>query len=343
MRKVNILLMIAALVIAATVSSAAADDAGNVRSDSQISASGTPTFATFDVPGAAGVPGAAVTIPMKFAYARGYEYGIVGTYADDTSRLHGFWSGPPVRTIDFTELGTNTIVTAGDFDSSKFGYEEHFWGGQDTDGTSCLNPGTGVCRAFVYRSNFSDAKGYELFEIRYPNSLSTMVFSSRNWCCGIYTFVGAYASQDGTVHGWQFVVPLGYRTIDPPDAVFSFATDTNFNASAVVGRWDTPDGATHGYLKIGDNYTTIDVPGAISTVAWGLAPAGALYPQTIVGEYTDSDGVVHGFRTPDGGLTFEPIDFPNAIATRCRGVSGNRVLGSYIDSEGVEHGFIATF
>ena len=49
-------------------------------------------------------------------------------------------------------------------------------------------------------------------------------------------------------------------------------------------------------LSAQQKFTTIDVPGATSTVALGITPAGE-----IVGGYTDSSGNTHGFLlTSDG-------------------------------------------
>lgn len=51
----------------------------------------------------------------------------------------------------------------------------------------------------------------------------------------------------------------------------------------------TPFG-THGFLISGDEFRTIDIPGAVATAAIGINARG-----DIVGSYTDTNGRVHGF------------------------------------------------
>jgi hypothetical protein len=52
---------------------------------------------------------------------------------------------------------------------------------------------------------------------------------------------------------------------------------------------------SHGFLLSGGRYTPVDVPGAVSTEAFKINPDG-----TIVGNYTDAGGAVHGFLASRG-------------------------------------------
>jgi probable HAF family extracellular repeat protein len=74
----------------------------------------------------------------------------------------------------------------------------------------------------------------------------------------------------------------------------SQALFTNANAinprGDIVGRYDTADGRTHGYLLSGGEFTSIDFPGATLTTANGINARG-----DIVGRYFSADGVQHGF------------------------------------------------
>ena len=82
-------------------------------------------------------------------------------------------------------------------------------------------------------------------------------------------------------------------------------------------------------------FTTIDVPGASFTQAYGITPS-----DQIVGFY--SDGIeVHGFLYDRG--VFTPIDVPGASLTReANGITpSGQIAGIYIDST-VVHGFLAT-
>ena len=122
--------------------------------------------------------------------------------------------------------------------------------------------------------------------------------------------------------------------------MLAFATAVNDQWDQVVGRVDTSDGVTHGYLAQvwpwPPVYTLIDVPNAVSTVAWGIDNNGG----PVVGEYTDGAGTTHGFLLQN--QVFETIDVPNSIFTTCHGVSVSNVAGSYVDSNGVMHGFVWT-
>jgi hypothetical protein len=80
----------------------------------------------------------------------------------------------------------------------------------------------------------------------------------------------------------------------------------------------------------GVTFTTIDVPGATGTYAFGISTT-----QTITGYYTDSSSLTHGFvRAADGTITtFDP---PGSVYTRGWSVNAGGTVS------GVEHGFLRT-
>lgn len=101
-------------------------------------------------------------------------------------------------------------------------------------------------------------------------------------------------------------------------------------ASAEASATPSADRAEEG------TFTTIDVPGATSTVAFGINNAG-----TIVGRYA-SGGRTHGWvRTADGEIT--TIDYPGAGFT-VAGAINNRgdIVGWYTlpASPAIRHGFL---
>ena len=95
--------------------------------------------------------------------------------------------------------------------------------------------------------------------------------------------------------------------------------------------------------SMGGTFTTIDNPngvnGPVGTALWGINPQG-----DIVGNYWDSNVVMHGFLWHDG--VFTPIEDPKAgngsfQGTQPSGISASgEIVGSYRDSTGVLHGFI---
>src|SRR5580698_5579819 len=81
-------------------------------------------------------------------------------------------------------------------------------------------------------------------------------------------------------------------------------------------------------------FLTIDVPGATSTLVLGINNEGQM-----VGSYSDANNMTNGFELTGG--VFTTIDFPGAtlmIASVINNVGD--IVGSYNDSRGVGHGFL---
>ena len=80
-------------------------------------------------------------------------------------------------------------------------------------------------------------------------------------------------------------------------------------------------------------YTTLDVPGASNTYAYGIDGG------NIVGYYYDDSGS-HGFSYD--GTTYTTLDVPGASNTEAYGIDGGNIVGySYVGSEGSYSGFLA--
>src|SRR6266540_290791 len=79
-------------------------------------------------------------------------------------------------------------------------------------------------------------------------------------------------------------------------------------------------------------FTTIDVPGASSTEAFGINPEG-----NIVGSYLNAAGL-HGFLLSKGAFT--TIDVPGASGTAAFGINPQGdIVGGYSNATGT-HGFL---
>jgi probable HAF family extracellular repeat protein len=87
-------------------------------------------------------------------------------------------------------------------------------------------------------------------------------------------------------------------------------------------------------------FTTIDVPGATLTEAYGINAAGQ-----IVGRFSDATGERHGFLKD--GATFTTIDVPGALYTEAHGINAaGQIVGGFLDAGFTFHGFLtdgATF
>jgi uncharacterized membrane protein len=85
---------------------------------------------------------------------------------------------------------------------------------------------------------------------------------------------------------------------------------------------------------LADTYTTIDVPGAITSEPSGINSSGE-----IVGSYTDSTGARHGFRLNED--TFTAINYPGATRTEALSVNSHGdVAGFFLDPSNQWHGFV---
>ena len=87
----------------------------------------------------------------------------------------------------------------------------------------------------------------------------------------------------------------------------------------------------------GPTFTPIDFPGGFFTIAADVNKTGL-----IVGRYTDTAGIVHGFLLSSG--TFTSVTFPGALWTRAIGInSSGDIVGDYslTSNSGVKdvHGF----
>ena len=77
----------------------------------------------------------------------------------------------------------------------------------------------------------------------------------------------------------------------------------------IAGTFFDTSGAAHGFLKQGETYTTIDVPGATGTYGYGFNNS-----DTIVGAWLNLSGWNEGFvRKSDGTVTI--VNFPGGLAT----------------------------
>jgi hypothetical protein len=80
-------------------------------------------------------------------------------------------------------------------------------------------------------------------------------------------------------------------------------------------------------------FTTIDVPGAIATFAYGISPQG-----DIVGYYIGGAGL-HGFLLSQGAST--TIDVPGASYTEALGIDPQGdIVGVYYKGGDLQHGFL---
>ena len=113
----------------------------------------------------------------------------------------------------------------------------------------------------------------------------------------------------------------------------TFATDIN-NSGQIVGYGVFGPLVPNGFLKVGDTFSQIGVPGALDTFPAGINDAGQ-----IVGTFRDfKDAHEHGFLYAAGAFT--TIDVPGSFGTQANGINNfGQIVGSFSDSAGT-HGFL---
>src|SRR5262249_51191067 len=115
-------------------------------------------------------------------------------------------------------------------------------------------------------------------------------------------------------------------------------------AGQIVGLYQSADTTFHAFLLSQGSFTSIDFPGATSTLAptgvIGINPAG----DKIVGYYTAADTAFHAFQLSQDTFTF--FDFPGAISSCAFGINpAGDIVGLYCDTpggcaSGLFHGFL---
>lgn len=108
------------------------------------------------------------------------------------------------------------------------------------------------------------------------------------------------------------------------------------SAGDIVGIYNagygTPD---HGFLKVGETYTSIDYPNAQLTYVFGLNDAGY-----ISGTYRDAFGLLKGFVYAAG--TYSAVTYPNATETYIGGINNANALVGWKVEGGKVGGFVMT-
>src|SRR5260370_29917240 len=92
-------------------------------------------------------------------------------------------------------------------------------------------------------------------------------------------------------------------------------------------------GATPNVLGQGPTFTTIEFPGAATTLAWGINTRG-----DIVGGYLNADKSDHGFLLSGG--QYSTVDFPGATATEVFTINPRADVGGCYTGAAVTHGFL---
>ncbi len=204
---------------------------------------------------------------------------------------------------------------------------------------SIYTAATGINNAGVVVGHYMDAATLTYRGFKYDGSFTTIDYpgSAATFVDGIGptgTIVGSWLEAGNQYH--SFVLDNGnFSSFDFPDN----ETDAqSINSQGqMVGVYDQFLGApVHGYLKDGETFTTIDMPGAGNTGAYGINDSGV-----ISGTYTlPGSEAPHGFAIVGG--QFIKIEFPGTTETFVGGLNNLGTVVGWATHAGGSHGFRRT-
>ena len=155
--------------------------------------------------------------------------------------------------------------------------------------------------------------------------------------------VGFWTDANGDNHGYLVNVNTGtFSSVTDPNAPNASLTAAAINSGGGIAGFYTnaANGNTDGFLESGGAFIDLSVPGASSTMAFGVNDNGE-----VVGTYTAGSGssaAMHGFSWTLGG-GFQSIDDPHGMGTTTiNGVNdAGDLVGFYVDSAGNTDGMLA--
>lgn len=277
-----------------------------------------PVFTAIDF------PGAVATVPLSI----GDDGTIVGRVVKPAGQTHGFLRSPS---------GEFTII---DFPGASFSVATARNARGDVVGQYSL-PGDpkDTRHGYVSRNGVFttiDVPGAAFANALGINGRGDVVgrFCTRAPCVGT---LGSGNEQGYVLHDgvFEIISVPGARETDP----FKFGRE-----GEIVGVYLGADGNSHFFVRRGDNFATIDVPGAN---AFAFENGGINRRGDIVGTYCDIEPCVpaptgtHGFLLRDDELS--RIDYPGAGATGAFAINARGdIVGYYFGATGKARGFLLT-
>lgn len=152
--------------------------------------------------------------------------------------------------------------------------------------------------------------------------------------------VGFYTDAAGVTHGYTYNIATHAfsANIDDPLAVGNTTTAAINNSGKIAGFYTDAGGAMHGFVTVGGTFTTIDVPGAMSTQLFGLNNLGQA-----VGTEIDASGAMHGILCDTNTISCQLVDDPNGVGTTTlNGINDNsQIVGFFVDGNDNTDGLLA--
>ena len=295
-------------------------------------ASHSPTYTSFDAPGAGTGPNqGTVSLAINPAGA------ITGYYIDASGVNHGF-----LRTTK------GSITTFDPPGAAGFGTQPY-----------SISPSQTITGAYGDTNNvihgFLRSRSGAISTFDAPGASPETVPSDVN---PAGTVAGWYYDASFVAHGFLRAPDGTFTTYDAPGAgtgtfqgTYIGTVDCLNPAGVLAGISRDANDVFHGYVRAPDGTIAVfDAPGAGTGTFQGTQPVGINPAGTIVGQYVDSSGVNHGFlRAADGTITTFDVSGAGTGSGQgsfpyCNNAVGaiGAITGYYIDSSDVFHGFLRT-
>ncbi len=239
---------------------------------------------------------------------------VTGWYLDASSNAHGFaWQNGTLQTVDYP----GAVYTYLWYVNSQ-GVAMGYYGDGTTEHAVAYSVPNATWTALPDIPGYSENEGYGIND------------------AGVVT---GNAFQGSTFVAWIWhPAQSAYSFFAPPEAAQNSTYTSAINDKGqVVGQYSDTGGVTHGFLKQGKTYTTIDAP---EPEFW-ISANGIDNSGTIVGAWQDDDYAYQGFVLTSGGL-FTTVDYPGPEVTYLDGINGRGdICGVYVEiPSGARRAFI---
>jgi hypothetical protein len=156
--------------------------------------------------------------------------------------------------------------------------------------------------------------------------------------------VGFYNDRHGDSHGYTYDIKTNTfsANINDPNAVSTVTAAIN-NSDEIAGFFtDKTTGAIQGFIKNGNDFTTVSAPGAAETELLGINDNGLAvgFECAVAG---CSGGPQHGIIYDTLTNTFTTLDPPGSTATTFNGLNDRgQIVGFFVDAAGNTDGTLGT-
>jgi probable HAF family extracellular repeat protein len=218
---------------------------------------------------------------------------VTGEYTDSSNLFHGFvWQSGVLQTLDYPGATNTELFFLND------------------RGVVAASYNNGVANT-QYAVTYSFPTGTWTMLPNIPNYTSNYAYDINDAGVAVGEAFGTNSSSwiwDPSSQSYTFIVV-------PGSAENSTSVDALNDKGQVVGWYADSSGVTHGFLKDGQTYATIDPPDSMLTLANAINDSG-----TIVGAFRNLSGWWEGFvRTSEGAFTV--LSVPGSLETQINGIN----------------------